>query len=499
MDFFAHISQGFMIVSTPLNLMYVWVGVIIGTLIGVLPGLGISGTLAILLPLTYKMDPASAMIMLVGIFSGAMYGGSTTSILLNVPGEAASVVTCLDGYKMARQGRAGPALGISAIGSFIAGTFSVLALSMIGPLLASFALAFGPAEYSSLVFLGLLMAVYLSEQSILKGLITTSVGLFLATMGPDPVFGEPRFYFGINRLLDGVHFVTVVMGLFGIGEVLINLEASQDRDIFKTRIKNLLPTRQDWRRCGPAVLRGSILGFCIGCIPGGGAAIASFIAYAVEKRVSKHPEAFGTGVIEGVAAPESANNAAATAALTPLLTLGVPGTAGTAMLFVALMIHGIRPGPLLFQEHPHVFWGIIASLYLGNVFLLALNLPLIGIWVRFLKIPYHYLVVIILIICVIGSYSLNNSAFDVGIMMLFGVVGYFLRKGGFPAAPMVLAMILGRIFERSLRQTVTLSAGDLSIFIEKPIAALLLSFALIVMIIPVVQWLWKRCWAARRV
>jgi putative tricarboxylic transport membrane protein len=437
------------------------------------------------------MDPASAIIMLAGIFYGAMYGGSTTSILLNIPGEAASVVTCLDGYKMARQGRAGAALGISAMGSFIAGTVSVFGMSLVAPTLASFALKFGPPEYFSLVLLGLLMAVYLSEESVIKGLAMVGLGLLLGTVGIDPVLGATRFTFGLSRLLDGFDFVVVAMGLFGISEVLINLEAPEIRDVFKTAFKGLLPTLEDWRRCWASVVRGSLLGFFIGILPGGGAIISSFISYAVEKRISKHPEQFGKGAIEGVAAPESANNAASTSSFIPLLTLGIPGNATIAMIFVALMIHGIRPGPLLLQEHPQLFWGVLCSMYIGNIMLLALNLPLIGMWVRLLTVPYHYLAVVVVMICVIGAYSVKSAVFDVGAMVGFGVVGYLMRKGGFPAAPLILAMILGPILERSLQQSLISSGGSPVIFVEKPISAVLLAVAVFLMVTPVLKRLWR--------
>jgi len=487
MDFLANLSQGFSIALSPWNLVYAFIGATIGTAIGVLPGLGSPATIALLLPVTYKMDPTSAIIMLAGIFYGAMYGGSTTSILLNIPGEAASVVTCLDGYKMAREGKAGRALGISAMGSFIAGSVSILGLSLIAPALAAFALKFGPPEYSALVFLGLMMAVYLSEESTMKGLLMAALGVILGTVGIDPVLGEPRFTFGVNRLMDGVDFVVVGMGLFGIAEVLTNLEAPEIREVFKTSLKGLLPTREDWKRSWKAVGRGSFLGFFIGVLPGGGATISSFISYAVEKRFSKNPEQFGKGVIEGVAAPESANNAASTSSFIPLLTLGIPGNAAIAMIFVALMIHGIRPGPLLLQQHPNLFWGVVASMYVGNLMLLGLNLPLIGFWVRLLRVPYHYMAVVIVVICVVGAYSVKNAAFDVGVMMVFGVFGYLLRKGGFPAAPLILAMILEPIFEISVQQSLIYSGGDPMIFIQKPISAGLLVIAVLVMLVPLAR------------
>ncbi|MEI7673646.1 MAG: tripartite tricarboxylate transporter permease, partial [Deltaproteobacteria bacterium] len=452
MEFFQNLAGGFAVALTASNLFYCAIGAILGTAIGVLPGLGPPATIALLLPVTFKMDPVSAVIMLSGIFYGAMYGGSTTSILLNIPGEAASVVTCLDGYKMARNGRAGAALGISAIGSFIAASLAVLGISILAPTLASFALKFGPPEYFCLVLLGLMMAVYLSEESVLKGMMMGILGLLLGTIGLDPVSGTQRFTFGVSRLTDGVDFVVMVMGLFGLAEILCNLEAPENREIFKTALKGLLPTREDWRQCWASVLRGSFLGFFIGVLPGGGAIISSFAAYAVEKRLSKHPERFGNGAIEGVAAPEAANNAAATSSFIPLLTLGIPGNASIAMIFVALMIHGIRPGPLLLQDHPQLFWGVIASMYVGNVMLLGLNLPLVGFWVRMLKVPYRYLAVVVVVVCVIGAYSVNNSTWDVGMMVFFGVVGYLLRKFAFPASPFILAMILGPMLEKTLQQ-----------------------------------------------
>jgi len=492
MDFFQNLAGGFAVALSASNLFYCAIGAILGTAIGVLPGLGPPATIALLLPVTFKMDPVSAVIMLSGIFYGAMYGGSTTSILLNIPGEAASVVTCLDGYKMARNGRAGAALGISALGSFIAGSLALLGVSILAPTLASFALKFGPPEYFCLVLLGLMMAIYLSEESVLKGLMMGLLGLLLGAIGLDPVSGSERFTFGVSRLTDGIDFVVMVMGLFGLAEILCNLETPENREIFKTALKGLLPTRQDWRQCWASVMRGSILGFFIGVLPGGGAIISSFAAYAVEKRLSKHPERFGSGAIEGVAAPEAANNAASTSSFIPLLTLGIPGNASIAMIFVALMIHGIRPGPLLLQEHPNLFWGVIASMYIGNVMLLGLNLPLIGFWVRMLKVPYRYLAVVVLVICVIGAYSVNNSTWDVGVMVFFGVVGYLLRKFAFPASPFILAMILGPMLEKTLQQSLIASGGDFLTFLTRPISASLLVAASFLILTPAAKQIWKK-------
>jgi putative tricarboxylic transport membrane protein len=491
MEIFSGLAHGFSIALTPGNLVYAAVGTILGTAIGVLPGLGPPATIALLLPATYRIDATSAVIMVAGIFYGAMYAGSTTSILLNIPGEAASVVTCLDGYRMARQGRAGAALGISAIGSFVAGSIGLLGLSLLAPPLAGFALRFGPPEYFALILLGLLMAVYLSEGSPLKGLLMAATGLVLGMVGLDPVQGAERFTFGVSKLTDGFDFVVVAMGLFGVAEVLGNVEAPEIREVFRTSLKGLLPTREDWRRCWAAVLRGSFLGFFIGILPGGGAIISSFMAYAVEKRVSRHPEQFGRGAIEGVAAPEAANNAAASSSFIPLLTLGIPGNASIAMIFVALMIHGIRPGPMLLQEHPGLFWGAVASMYVGNLMLLALNLPLIGLWVRLLRVPYNFLAVGVLVFCIIGAYSVNNSAFDVGSVIAFGAAGHLLRKGGFPAAPLVLAMILGPHLERTLQQSLIGAGGDPAVFVRSPISATLLLLVAVTVASPAVRAAWR--------
>ena len=492
MDLLGNIASGFSIALSPENLLYAFIGAFLGTAIGVLPGLGPPATIAILLPITYKIEPVAAVIMLAGIYYGSMYGGSTTSILLNIPGEAASVVTCLDGYQMARNGRAGAALGVSAIGSFFAATIALFGLSFVAPPLASFAINFGYPEYATLIFMGLIMTVYLSEESASKGVIMGVTGFFLGMVGLDPVLGVERFTFGLAELRDGLNFVVVAMGLFGIAEVLCNMETTEYRDIFKTSLKGIFPTLEDWRQCWASVLRGSLLGFFIGVLPGGGAVISSFVAYAVEKRVSKHPDRFGKGTIEGVAAPEAANNAASTSSFIPLMTLGIPGNAATAMIYVALMIHGIRPGPLLLSQHPDLFWGVIGSMYIGNVMLIALNLPLIGFWVKMLKVPYRYMAVVIVIICVIGAYSVNNSVWDIGIMVFFGIIGFLMRKFGFPPAPLILAMILGPMLERSIQQSLIASGGDPLVFVDKAIP---LSFVLVsgfLLLTPLAQRLLKR-------
>jgi putative tricarboxylic transport membrane protein len=499
MDFFSHLINGLGIALLPSNLLYALIGVVVGTAIGVLPGLGPPATIALLLPITFKINPVSAVIMLAGIYYGAMYGGSTTSILLNIPGEAASVVTCIDGYQMARQGRAGVALGVSALGSFFAGTLSIFAMALLASPLAAFAIKFGYPEYSSLVILGLILSIYLSEESVLKGVMMAALGLLLGTIGIDPVFGVDRFTFGMPRLADGLDLVVVVMGLFGITEVLCNIETPEIRDVFKTSIKKILPTLEDWKQCWRSMIRGSLIGFFIGVLPGGGGAISSFASYAVEKRVSKHPERFGKGAIEGVMSPEAANNAASTSSFIPLMTLGIPGNATTAMIFVALMIHGIRPGPLLINEQPQLFWGVIGSMYIGNVMLLALNLPLISLWVRLLTIPYRYLAVLVVVICSVGAYSVTSNILDVGIMVIFGVFGYLMRKGGFPAVPLVLAMILGRILELSVQQSLIMSGGDIFIFTQKPISAALLLVAGFVLITPMLQYLRRKRTVPQRI
>ena len=450
-----------------------------GTLVGVLPGIGPTGAISILLPVTFRMSPVSAVIMLAGIYYGTMYGGSTTSILLNIPGEAASVVTCLDGYKMARQGRAGPALGIAAFGSFIAGTFSVVLLSMMAPPLANLALKFGPPEYFSLILLGMTLLTYLSSGPLSKTLIMAVLGAVIGTVGIDMVTGEERFTFGIQELQDGAGLVPIVMGLFGISEVLTNAEKILVQDIFKGKIKGLFPTLQDWIDSKWAIVRGSVLGFFIGVIPGGGGVIASFVSYAVEKKFSKNPEKFGTGAIEGVAGPESANNSATGGAFIPLLTLGIPSNVVMALLLGAFLVHGVQPGPLLIGKHPDIFWGLISSMYIGNIMLLILNLPLIGLWVQILRIPNKILLPLILLFCFIGAYSVNNSLFDVQIMLIFGVLGYIGRKFGYEPAPLILAYVLAPILENSFRQSLVLSSGSLCIFFIRPISAGCLLIALL--------------------
>jgi putative tricarboxylic transport membrane protein len=486
MDFLNSAWLGFAVALQPMNLFFCFMGVLTGTLVGVLPGLGPVAAMSLLLPTTFHVSPVSAIIMLSGIYYGAMYGGSTTSILVNIPGEAASVVTCLDGYKMARQGRAGPALGISAFGSFIAGTLSIVGLMFIAPPLAAMALKFGPPEYFSLMIMGLTVLTFLASGPMWKALLMAAFGLFLGCMGMDNMTAAYRFTFNILELSDGVGLVPVVMGLFGISEVMLNVEQSMDRTIFEAKIQNLLPNLKDWAASIGPIVRGTVLGFFLGVLPGGGAVISSFVSYAVEKRVSKHPEKFGTGAIEGVAGPESANNAATGGAFIPLLSLGIPANAVMALLLGAFIIHGVQPGPMLFQEHPQLFWGTVTSMYVGNVMLLILNLPLIGLWVRILKIPYPILFPLILLFCLIGCYSLNNSVTEVLIMVFFGLIGYAFRKFQYEAAPLVLALVLGPMMENSLRQALLMSAGSPVIFFERPISAILMGGAILLLIFPLV-------------
>jgi putative tricarboxylic transport membrane protein len=478
LDAFHGLLNGFALALTPVNLLFCLIGSILGTAVGVLPGLGPAATISLLLPLSYALGNAvTSIIMLAGIYYGAMYGGSTTSILLNIPGEAASVVTCIDGYQMAKQGRAGAALGMAAIGSFVAGTAGVVGLTFVAPPLAAFAVKFGPAEYFSLTILGLLLATYLSGKSVLKGVLMALLGLLLAMVGRDPVTGNERYTFGLFILEDGFDFLTLGMGIFGIGEIFISLEEQMKAELVTTRIKGLWPTLQDWSISKWAVVRGSLVGFFVGLLPGGGAVIASLLSYAVEKKASQTPERFGQGALEGVAGPESANNAAASASFIPMLTLGIPGNPAIAMIFAALLIQGVTPGPFLLKDHPDLFWAVIASMYLGNVMLLVLNLPLVGLWVQLLRVPYAILAPSIVLICAIGVYSMKNNIDDVVMMVLFGVVGYVLRKLQFELGPILLAFVLGRILERSLRQALLISRGDLSIFFTKPISAVLLGVA----------------------
>jgi len=484
MEIFEHIYYGFGVVLQPANLVFAFLGAVAGTLVGVLPGLGPTAAMSMLLPVTFGMSPTGALIMLAGIYYGAQYGGSTTSILVNIPGEAASVVTCLDGYQMACQGRAGPALGIAAFSSFIAGTIGVLGLSFLAPPLVDAALTFGPPEYFALMCLGLTILTFLAHGSMLKALIMAILGLFVGTIGIDPVEGAQRFTFERPELMEGIGLVPIAMGMFGISEILLNIEKKMKISISEAKLKGFLPNLQDWRNSLGAILRGTGIGFFLGILPGGGAVISSFASYAIEKRVSKHPEKFGSGVIEGVAAPEAANNAAAQGAFIPMMTLGIPSNVVMALLLGALMIHGITPGPLLMSQHPDLFWGLITSMYIGNVMLLILNLPLIPLWVKMLKIPYPILFPFILLFCLIGVYTINNNAFDIYLMILFGIFGYVARKFDFEAAPFILAVVLGPMMEKALRQSLIMSKGHFSIFATRPISGVIWGIAILLLVLP---------------
>jgi putative tricarboxylic transport membrane protein len=473
---------GFSIALTPENLFFCFIGSVLGTLVGVLPGIGPVGAIAILLPITFKLSTTGAIIMLAGLYYGAMYGGSTTSILVNIPGEAASVVTCMDGYKMALKGRAGPALGMAAFGSFIAGTIGIVGLMFFARPLAQFALKFGPHEYFSLIILGLTFVTYLSHGSMIKAVMMCFFGLILSNVGLDPITSTPRITFGILELFDGIGIAPVAMGLFGVGEVLVNLEKTISTQIIKTKIRDLFPSKLDWFESRWALVRGTVVGFFLGILPGGGPVLASFLSYGVEKRFSKHPEKFGTGAIEGVAAPESANNSAASSSFIPLLTLGIPPNVSLSILFGAFLIHGITPGPFLLKDHPDVFWGVLSSMYVGNVMLLVLNLPLIPMWVQVLKVPDRFLYPLILLFCLIGAYSMNNSVFDVYVMIIFGVIGYLFRKFQYEGAPLVLAFVLGPLLDLNLRQALLVSEGSFVDFFTRPISAVTLGFAALLLL-----------------
>jgi len=483
MEIFSGLINGFSIALTPVNVLFAFIGALLGTAIGVLPGLGPAATIALLLPATYAISsPVTAIILMAGIFYGSQYGGSTTSILLNLPGEASSVVTCIDGYKMAQKGRAGAALGIAAIGSFVAGTVGIVGMTLFAPKIAGFALSFGPPEMFSLALVGLLMAVTLSGASIVKGLIMMAMGLLLASVGLDPISGKTRFSFGVIELQSGFDFVTLAMGVFGLGEIFTGLESAVKSEIVTTKVGQVWPTVKDWVDSRMAILRGTLIGFVIGIIPGGGAVISSLVSYAVEKRVSKRPEEFGQGAIEGVAGPESANNAASSSSFIPLLTLGIPGNASIAMIFAALMIKGVTPGPFLIQEHPEVFWGVIASMYVGNVMLLVLNLPLVGLWVKLVRIPFGILAPVIILFTAIGSYSIQGQVFDIYSLIGFGLFGYLLRKLKFEPGPLVLAFVLGPMIEGAMRRSLLISGGSFMIFVTHPISMALIGlFALLVL------------------
>jgi len=478
------LAYGFGIALQPQNLLYCLIGSVMGTLVGVLPGLGPTATLALLLPITFHLTPVSAIIMLAGICYGAAYGGSTTSILLNIPGEPSSVVTCLDGYQMARKGRAGPALGISAFASFIAGTFSIFGLVLLAPTLADLALRFGPPEYFALMIMGMMVVTYLDGGPVVKALMMCAIGVVLGCVGLDPITATPRLTMGLPELMDGVALAPVVMGLFGISEVLLNSGMLEKAQVFEGRIRGLLPSRDDWRRSAGPITRGTLFGFILGIIPGVGTIVPQFLCYALEKRLSSHPERFGTGEIKGVASPEACNNAAMGGTFIPLFSLGIPSNAITAVLLGALMIYGLTPGPLLIRNSPDFFWGVIASMYIGNVFLLVLNLPLIPLWVRILKIPYEYLAVSIILFCLIGAYSLNNNITDIFIAVAASLVGVLMKRFDYKPTPLILAFVLGPILETALRRSLILSEGSFLIFFQRPVSAVLLAVAFSVLLFP---------------
>ncbi len=492
MDLFTNLSLGIATALTLGNLLYCLIGVILGTLIGVLPGLGPVATIAMLLPTTFVLSPVSALIMIAGIYYGAQYGGSTTAILINLPGEASSVVTCLDGYALARKGRAGVALATAAIGSFVAGTIATFVLALFAPPLADLALKFGPAEYASLVILGLAASIVLAHGSLLRATGMILLGLILGLVGTDINSAYLRYTFDIAELADGIGFVTLAMGIFGIGEIMRNLEQSETRTVLTKRITGLMPTREELKRIAGPILRGSVLGSALGILPGGGAILASFAAYSLEKKISKHGNEFGTGVLEGVAAPESANNAGAQTSFIPMLTLGIPPNAVMALMIGALIIHGIQPGPLVMTKQPALFWGVIVSMWIGNFFLLVLNLPVIGLWVRLLTVPYRLLYPAILVFCAIGVYSLNTAQFDIYLMAFFGVVGYVFAKLECEAAPLMLGFILGPMLEEYVRRALLLAKGDPTTFITRPISATLLAVALVSMAVVMMPVLRKK-------
>jgi putative tricarboxylic transport membrane protein len=486
MDVLGGLLHGFSVALQPANLLWCFVGCFLGTVVGVLPGLGPAATIAMLLPLTYKMDPAGGIIMMAGIYYGAKYGGSTTSILLNIPGESSSVVTCIDGHQMARKGRAGAALGIAAIASFIAGTFGVIALSLIAPPVAAFALSFSSPEYFALMCLGLALVVLLSGPSLLKGLLAMLIGLWLTSIGTDLFTAQSRFIFGQSELLGGIDVMVVAIGVFAIAEVLSSIGAGEDSHVLPVPrgLRNLLPSLEELKACRFAFLNGSVVGFLLGCLPGAGATIASFISYGIEKAVSKHPEKFGQGAPEGVAAPEGANNADTGGALVPLLTLGIPGGSSTAIMLSALVLWGVKPGPLMMQESPDVFWGLVCSMYIGNVMLLVLNLPMVPVFAQILRVPAFILFPCILGISLVGAFGASERLFDLGLVAAFGLLGYVMGKLKFPTAPLILGFVLGDNMERALRQSLMMSQGDLRTLVERPISAIMLGMAVLILLTP---------------
>jgi len=489
MDFVSNLALGFSVALTPFNLLMAVCGVLLGIFIGALPGLGPPSGVALLLPLTFGMDPTSGIIMLAALYAGTMYGGTITAVLINTPGESASVVTCLDGHQMALQGRAGPALGIAAIASFIAGTIGVVLLMLVSPALARWSLAFGPPETFALMLLGLTTVTLLTGDSPVKGYISMVFGLMLAMVGFDVISGDARFAFGIPEMMDGIDFLPVAIGLFGLGEVLAGAENAKTGTLVKGRygLRDVLPSAADWVRARWAIARGTLLGFLVGVLPGAGPTVATFMAYALEKKVSRRPEEFGKGAIEGVAGPEAANNAGATGAMVPMLTLGIPGSATTAIMLGGLMMWGLRPGPMLFEKNPTFVWGLIASQYIANVMLLILSTAFIPLFVRALRVPYGILMPIIVVLCVTGAYSLKNNVWDVGQMLIFGLLGYAMKKLGYSPAALVLALVLGPLAERALRQSLIISDAGIGIFFMRPISGVLMAAALLAVLVPIVR------------
>ena len=483
MELFSHLATGFGVALTPVNLLYALVGTLLGTLIGVLPGIGPVATIAMLLPTTYALQPVSALIMLAGIYYGAQYGGSTTAILVNMPGEASSVVTCLDGYQMARRGQAGAALAVAALASFFAGTCATILVAGVSLPLSALALKFGPAEYFSLMVLGLIGAVVLAHGSLLKAIAMILVGLLLGIVGTDVNSGVVRFDFGIPELSDGIGVVVVAMGLFGFAEIITNLESTEKREIIRTKLGGLWFTKEQFRLAAPAAVRGTALGSVLGVLPGGGAMLSAFASYTVEKKVAKDPSQFGKGAIQGVAGPEAANNAGAQASFIPLLTLGIPENAVMAMMVGAMTIHNIQPGPQVMTSNPGLFWGLIASMWVGNLMLVVLNLPLIGIWIRLLTVPYRLLYPAILLFCAIGVYTVNNTSFDVMQTAFFGLLGVVFAKLACEPAPLLLGFVLGPMMEENLRRALLLSRGDPTVFATRPISAGLLAAALLLVLV----------------
>ena len=478
-----NLGLGFQVALAPGVLWYGFIGCLVGTLVGVLPGVGPLAGISLLLPATYGLDATRALVMLAGIYYGAMYGGSTTSILMRIPGEAASVMTCIDGYAMARKGRAGPALTIAAVGSYVAGTVSVIALMFLAPPLASFALRFGPPEYFSLLLLGLLVLAYMNSGSMVKGLAMAALGLLLGMIGIDQMSSYFRFAYGITELGDGIGVVPVAVGLFGLAEILLTAGQPNPPAVIRPKLRDLLPSREEWRAAHLPIWRGTGIGFFIGIIPGSAHVISTFVSYAIERKLSTRPEQFGQGAVAGVAGPESANNAATSGAFVPMLALGVPGVPVAALLLAAMMVHGVTPGPLLIQQDPRLFWGFIASMYVGNVILLILNLPLVGLFVNLLRVPYPLMYPIILVCSILGVYAVNSSAVDVWIMLGTGVLGYVLRKLDFETAPIVLGLVLAPMMELSLRQSLAMSAGNYTVFVTRPISATLLAVGVLLVVL----------------